>query len=110
MNWTCVIGEKRLVELDADDVGYVHDREVEGLVGIEIGDVRASPAQPRAPRSCRCSTEPALEPKEKIASRPFGLRSLTQSGMPSCSGASSGERLGRDDEPPHMAQARVSSA
>jgi hypothetical protein len=37
MNWTCVIGEKRLVGLDADDVGYVHDRKIEGFVWIEIG-------------------------------------------------------------------------
>ena len=33
----CVIGEKRLVELDADDVGDVYDGKVEGFVWIEIG-------------------------------------------------------------------------
>lgn len=37
MNWAGVVGEKRLVELDADDVGYTHDRIVECFVGIEIG-------------------------------------------------------------------------
>lgn len=31
------VGVKRLVELDADDVGYVHHREVEGFDGIEGG-------------------------------------------------------------------------
>jgi len=44
MNWTCVIAEQRLVELDANDVGYGHDREVESFFWIESGhggDVRA---------------------------------------------------------------------
>lgn len=37
MGLACVIGEKGLVELDTDDVGYVCDGEVESFVWIEIG-------------------------------------------------------------------------